>query len=1007
MNAKKILDLGAMNIFVPGQRYVSRSEPDLGLGVVSELQGRNVVFRFPLVNQTRIYRMDNAPVERFVLNPGETAKSEKGASFVIESLRETSGVVVYVGRGGKEIKESDLVAKQGARVVDLFKALSNIGAENFYGNSGQGDVSSKAFDRRSRALALSCKWQSSPVRGMIGPRVDKIPHQYYLCYRACSSTTLPRLMLSDEVGLGKTIEAGMIWHALKARGRIEKTLIIVPDTLKHQWMVEMKRRFNQLFTLVDDGYMQSVFVNVEKDDVKPNPFMQANNYIVSIELLIRQQALEEDLLKVDWDMTIVDEAHHLISEDGFTSREYSLVDEIRKKTKGLLLLTGTPLRFDPESQFNRLKMLDPARFTDYREFINDQEAYNKLVNDLKKIPTDPNHQMSWDDLYEAVPKNSKIRPWLEQESSKSLTAGEWIRRIVDAMGTGSVVFRNTRKGVGGFPKRILDAIPLEPNPEYRNMVEIAVQRFSSMDGNYVGEDLTTDIQENGLLCTQYSDAWNLDERVVWLKEFLKKHHKDKILLICETMPVLNALQTVLTEYLGEDGLVVFSEGMSILARDKAAAKFNSSNGANLLISSEIGAEGRNFQSAHHLILFDLPLDAVLVEQRIGRLDRIGQTKDIYVHVPYVKGSGQEVMFRWYNDGLNAFGSPLMGGGELFMKYTDSLIEALADPVNHLDHFVEKVLPAVQKDSDQMRKKIEKGRDRLLEFNSRNPEKAKEITDEIERIDAEPEMKDLLLDSLQARGLDIEPSAIAGCSVITMGPQIEAGTVPGMPTQAMVAAQSEDEEQGSDSISLTVTFDRKVAMVHDEVDFVSLEHPLVQGVIDYETSVNHGTVACSIWQDSGMRGLLMQYNFVVELPVPEEWGMSDIVGPCYASALIDPTGKDLSAALEKLKTASLRDVAVPRGNKAVDATLRFFAKEGLGFARQSINGMAKEYAEKAADLVEKRTEQEYQRVNHLMLMRGRGGSSTALQQMKKNVTERRKIVSTPQLRLDAIRLLVCR
>ncbi len=996
-----------MNTFVPGQRYVSRSEPDLGLGIVAEIQGRNVIFRFPLVNQTRIYRMENAPVDRFVLNPGETAKSEKGASFVIESLREISGIVVYVGRGGKEIKESDLVAKQAARIVDLFKALSNIGSNGIFGDAGQGDVSSKAFDRRSRALALSCKWQSSPVRGMIGPRVDKIPHQYYLCYRACSSTTLPRLMLSDEVGLGKTIEAGMIWHALRARGRVEKTLIIVPDTLKHQWMVEMKRRFNQLFTLVDDGYMQSVFVNVEKDDVKPNPFMQANNYIVSIELLIRQQALEEDLLKVDWDMTIVDEAHHLISEDGFTSREYSLVDEIRKKTKGLLLLTGTPLRFDPESQFNRLKMLDPARFTDYREFINDQEAYNKLVNDLKKIPTDPNHQMSWDDLYEAVPKNSKIRPWLEQESSKSLTAGEWIRRIVDAMGTGSVVFRNTRKGVGGFPKRILDAIPLEPNPEYRNMVEIAVQRFSSMDGNYVGEDLTTDIQENGLLCTQYSDAWNLDERVVWLKEFLKKHHKDKILLICETMPVLNALQTVLTEYLGEDGLVVFSEGMSILARDKAAAKFNSSNGANLLISSEIGAEGRNFQSAHHLILFDLPLDAVLVEQRIGRLDRIGQTKDIYVHVPYVKGSGQEVMFRWYNDGLNAFGSPLMGGGELFMKYTDSLIEALADPVNHLDHFVEKVLPAVQKDSDQMRKKIEKGRDRLLEFNSRNPEKAKEITDEIERIDAEPEMKDLLLDSLQARGLDIEPSAIAGCSVITMGPQIEAGTVPGMPTQAMVAAQSEDEEQGSDSISLTVTFDRKVAMVHDEVDFVSLEHPLVQGVIDYETSVNHGTVACSIWQDSGMRGLLMQYNFVVELPVPEEWGMSDIVGPCYASALIDPTGKDLSAALEKLKTASLRDVAVPRGNKAVDATLRFFAKEGLGFARQSINGMAKEYAEKAADLVEKRTEQEYQRVNHLMLMRGRGGSSTALQQMKKNVTERRKIVSTPQLRLDAIRLLVCR
>ena len=1005
--SKNNLNLQAMNTFVPGQRFVSQSEPDLGLGIVSEVQGRNVTFRFPLLNQIRIYRTDNAPVERFMLNPGETAKSEKGASFVIESLRESAGVVVYIGRGGKEIKESDLVAKQAARVTDLFKSLTRVGAENIFQDASKGDFSSKAFERRRRAMELNCRWQSSPVRGMIGPRVDMIPHQYYLCYRACSNTALPRLMLSDEVGLGKTIEAGMIWHALKARGRIEKTLILVPDTLKHQWMIEMKRRFNQLFTLVDDGYMQSLFVNVGKDETPPNPFMQGNNFIVSVELLMKHAALKEDLLKVHWDMTIVDEAHHLVCEDGFTSGEYLLVNDIRKNTEGLLLLTGTPLQLNPESQFNRLKMLDPARFTDYQEFINDQEAYNKLVGDLKKLPTDPNHQMSWEDLYEAVPKNSKIRPWLEQENSKSLTAGEWIRRIVDAMGTGSVVFRNTRKGVGGFPKRILDAIPLDPDPEYRDLVNIVAQKYLYMEEGGSGDDLTTDIQENGLLCTKYADAWEKDERIVWLKSFLKKHAKDKILLICESETVLFALKTVLTEYLGEGGLAVFSEGMSILARDKAAANFSKPNGANILIASEIGAEGRNFQFSHHLILFDLPLDAALVEQRIGRLDRIGQTKDIYVHVPYVKGSGQEVMFRWYNDGLNAFGAPLMGGGELFLKYTDSLIEALADPILGMDKFIKDVIPKVQKDSEQMRKKIEKGRDRLLEFNSRNPEKAKEITDAIACIDKETEMKDLLLESLKARGLDIEPSVIPDCSVITMGPQVEAGTIPGMPTQAMIAAQSEDEEQGSDAISLTVTFDRKVAMIHDEVDFVSLEHPLVQGMIDFETGVNHGTVACSIWQGSGLRGLMMQYSFVVELPVPEEWGMSDIVGPCYATALVDATGADQSCHLEELKSAALRDVAVPQGNKAVDATLRFFAKEGLSKAKVSITPMAKEYAEKAADLVEKRTEQEYQRMNHLMAMRGRGGNSATLQQLRKNVTDRRKVVSTPQLRLDAIRLLVCR
>lgn len=984
-------------MFKPGQRYVSQSEPELGLGVVSEVQGRTVKFMFPLVGQVRLYRVDNAPVERFILQPGETAKNEKGVSFSVESVREDDDLVVYVGRGGREIKEADLVAKQMARPSDLFRSLTRIGA----GSKTEGlsaDVSSAAFERRRRAMELSCMWKSSPVRGMIGPRLDMIPHQYYLCHRACSSSTLPRLMLSDEVGLGKTIEAGMIWHALNARGRVNRTLIIVPETLKHQWMIEMKRRFNQLFTLVDEGYIRGLFIGVEKGAPKPNPFLQSNNIIVAIDFLMSQPALIEDLLKTQWDMTIIDEAHHLVCEDGFTSHEYMLANAVLARSKGVLLLTGTPLQLHPESQFNRLKMLDPARFADYGAFIKDQEEYRKLVNDLAKLPTDPNHHMSWDDLYECVPKNSKIRPWLEQENSKSMTAGEWMRRIVDAMGTGSVVFRNTRKGVGGFPKRKLDEICLEPNPRYREMVELAAEKDL---------DASTDIQENGLLCTRYSDGWELDERIVWLKKFLKEHKDDKILLICESIEVVLALESILTDYLGEGAFSMFHEDMSIMARDKAAANFSKENGANLLIASEIGSEGRNFQFSHHLILFDLPLDAALVEQRIGRLDRIGQTQDIIVHVPYVKGSGQEVMFRWYNDGLNAFGAPLMSGGELFLKYTDSLIEALANPLGCLDDFVKNVIPQVKKDCETMRKNIEKGRDRLLEYNSRNPEKAKEITDEILRIDAQHELKDLLLDSLHARGLDVDNSAIEGCCVITQGPQIEDGSVAGMPSRGMIAAQSEEDEQGTDNICLTATFERGVAMLHDEVDFLSLEHPLAQGTIDFETGVNHGTVACSIWNGSGLRGLMMQYSFVVELPVPEEWGVSDIVGPRYVTTIVDATGQDMSEHLKALEKAELRDVNVPQGNAAVDTTLRYFAKEGLAIAKRNVSGFAKEYADKAASAVEARSEQEYQRMNHLLTMRGKAGNNAELAQLRKNVTERKKIVANPQLRLDAIRLLVCR
>ena len=971
-----------MSIFKPGQRYISIHEPELGVGRVLAVQNKNIVFEFPAVGQSRIYRNHVAPVERYVLAVGETAKNEKGVSFLIESVENVADLFVYRGRGGREMNESDLLSKAAARPADLFLALL------------KGKISDlKDFKLREKALMLSSEWQSSTVRGMIGPRVDMIEHQYYLCYRACSSSELPRLMLSDEVGLGKTIEAGMIWHALRARGRVVRSLILVPESLKHQWMVEMKRRFNHIFTLVDEGFLRALFSGNDK----PNPFLQANEVICTVELLMDHPALIEDLLKVKWDLTIVDEAHHLVCEDGFTSKEYMLVSAIVARSKGILLLTGTPLQLHPESHFNRLRMLDPVRFSDFNEFIKDQEKYQKLANDLSKLPTDPDSHLSWDDLYELVPKNSLIRSWLEKENSKAMSAGEWMRRIVDALGTGSVVFRNTRKGVGGFPKRHLDAIELAPNPKYREWVALVANK---------DQDHSTDIQENGLLITNYKEGWNQDERFLWLMSFLKKHQREKILLICEDIAVVSALDSLLEETIGKDAYAVFHENLSILARDQAAAWFSEPDGANLLIASEIGSEGRNFQFAHHLILFDLPLDAALVEQRIGRLDRIGQNQDIIIHVPYVKGSAQEVMFRWYHDGLGAFTSPLMSGGELFLKYTDALIEALDSPNENLASFVENIIPLVHQDSLELRKNIEKGRDRLLEFNSRDPETARKIIDEIQRLDKDTSLFSFVYDVLTSHGVDIEKSSIPNSFVFTTGPQVESGTIPGMPTSSMYA-QQEGEEREVASSTLTLTNSRTQAKIREDIDFLSWEHPLTQGAIDLATALGKGSVTCSIWENSGLRGLMMQYNFVLEPSVLAEWGFSDIAGPAVLRVLIDGTGENHSELLSALDQGSSKTAPIPQGNAAVAAKIQYFSSEGLAVAKRVVSIQVSELADKAASAVENRSEQEYQRKQHLLSLRGKAESDTSLPILRKNIQERKKAAASPQLRLDAVRLIVCR
>ncbi len=979
-----------MSTFQIGQRYISEQEPELGVGRVQNVEFKNVTIEFPAVKQTRIYRTVSAPVKRYLLAVGENAKSEKGVSFTVENIRMENSLAVYLGRGGREMKESDLVPKASPRASDIFSRLI------------RGECAdNREFVRRERANELSCEWQRSIVRGMIGPRVNLIPHQYYLCKRACSSSELPRLMLSDEVGLGKTIEAGMIWHSLHSTGRIARTLIFVPESLKHQWMTEMMRRFNHVFTLVDEGYMRG-FLESGNGETE-NPFCQVNDVICTVEFVMSQPALMQAFLQATWDLTIVDEAHHLVCEDDFTSKEYLLVNSITTRTKGILLLTGTPLQLQPESHFNRLRMLDPTRFVDYREFLNDEESYRKIARDLSRLPIDSDEPISWDALSGALPKNSVIREWLSRENSREMTAGEWIRRIVDALGTGAVVFRNTRRSVGGFPKRELLAVELKPNPKYRSLV----QKASDAD-----PDHSCEIMVDGLLYTKYRTTWADDERIPWLLDFLKKNPGEKILLICEHANVVNALSSVLLEKLGANSLVTFTENMSILARDRAAASFADERGPMLMISSEVGSEGRNFQFSHNLVLFDLPIDAALVEQRIGRLDRIGQTKTIRIHVPYVKGSAQEVIFHWYHEGLGAFGAPLMSGGELFLKYTETLISAILDPENKLSEFMEKTIPLVQKASESLRKNIEKGRDKLLEFNSRDPVASRKITDEIRKIDADTRLKDLMIDTLRASGVEVEDGYVPTSLVFRAGSQVESGAIPGLPSRSTLAmtlsASGDEEEKAADGAGeLTGTFDRTVAMSHDEISFLSFEHPLAQGVLDLATASGTGVTACVIWDDAGSRDLIMQYNFVIEPSVPAAWGLSDVAGPELVRVLIDSNGNDCSDRIAKMDAGKMRNANVPQKVPVVTEKLRYFASTGHALAKRIAQQRMERFAAESAAKVEERAEREYQRMNHLLSLRGKAQNSPLLDSLRKNVGIFRKAALNPQIRLDSIRLLVCR
>ncbi len=265
-----------------------------------------------------------------------------------------------------------------------------------------------------------------------------------------------------------------------------------------------------------------------------------------------------------------------------------------------------------------------------------------------------------------------IEPLLQAANSDSEDAQsarqELVSMLMDRHGTSRVLFRNTRNGVKGFPKRELHTIKLPLPTQYQTAIKVS----GIMGARKSAEDRARDMLYPERIYQEFEGDnatwWNFDPRVEWLMGYLTSHRSQKVLVICAKAATALQLEQVLREREGIRA-AVFHEGMSIIERDRAAAWFaeEDTTGAQVLLCSEIGSEGRNFQFASHMVMFDLPFNPDLLEQRIGRLDRIGQAHDIQIHVPYLEKTAQylektaqSVLVRWYHEGAGALVSRRSG-----------------------------------------------------------------------------------------------------------------------------------------------------------------------------------------------------------------------------------------------------------------------------------------------------------------------------------------------------------
>ncbi len=796
---------------VPGQRWVSDNEPELGLGIILRAEFGRVEILFPAASTQRQYALQSAPIRRVAFGEGDRIKLHDGGEVSVVAVEERGGLIIYK-TAAREVPEADL-----SDAISFAKPEERLLA-------GQVDEP-RVFGLRAEALTWRRRIAESPVRGFVGGRVDLIPHQLSIAAEV-PSRLLPRVLLADEVGLGKTIEAGLILHRLHATGRAARILILVPEPLVHQWFIELLRRFNLLFSIFDEERCEAI----ELHHSDANPFLDSQLVLCPVSLLADDPARAGQARTAGWELLIVDEAHHLEWTPEHASPAYAMVESLASETSGLLLLTATPQQLGPEGHFARLRLLDPDRYSDLAHFLEEAGHYERVARAADRLLAGESLTAEDRELFGA--HSARVRDDAERLASGDEAARpRLVADLLDSFGTGRVMFRNTRAALSGFPERKAQLI--------------ALQASRQADPTIV--------------------------KVKWLVTLLKQLREQKLLLICRTRALAEQIHALLQSEINVSG-ALFHEGLTLLQRDRNAAFFSEEEGARILICSEIGSEGRNFQFAHHLVLFDLPPDPELIEQRIGRLDRIGQTATITIHVPYLHGTAEEVLARWVHEGLHAFEENLHGASEIAHAVAAELQLALESTA---PASLATLLDRSREERARVGQRLARGYDRLLELSSSKPERAEEIARLIRAADTDLSFEDFFVRLLDHFGVAVEE--LSARTYLLLPGHLITDAFPALPAEG-----------------LSVTFDRARALSRDDLGFLTWDHPLVRGALDLLLGSETGNAAFSVAKSAGDEGLLLEIITVAECVAPPALHADRFLPPTPLRVLVDHAGSDLSA-----------------------------------------------------------------------------------------------------------------
>lgn len=512
-----------------------------------------------------------------------------------------------------------------------------------------------------RYVTLLSKIKNETAGGFLSSLASGIiplPHQLHVLNRAMETNNI-RYILADEVGLGKTIEAGMIIRELKSRGLVSRILVVCPTGLVTQWASEMQEKFHEKFQVILPSDYDTIRRLTDNDDVY-GQFDQVISPMDSIKPIEKHAGWSEEkvekyneeriysIINSGWDLIIIDEAHRVAGSSGEVAR-YKLGNLLAQASPYLLLLSATPHNGKTEPFLRLIRLLDADAFPNAKSIVREQVA-PYLIRTEKREAIDNNGNLlfknrithlvtiSWDErnnlqreLYEMVSS------YVSETYNKALRNRKknmcliFLLIIMQRMVTSSTaaiqqslerrlsVLKEQRTCVGNLKEEDLDELNIEDG------VEEAIEAIS------LDMDLEIEELQQIVFLAKQAQFQNRDAKVepliMEIDAILSADRSQKIIIFTEFVATQKYLQELLVN-IGYS-VTILNGGMSIDERNAAMQEFKTST--SIFISTDAGGEGLNLQFANIIINYDLPWNPMKIEQRCGRVDRIGQQRDVHIY----------------------------------------------------------------------------------------------------------------------------------------------------------------------------------------------------------------------------------------------------------------------------------------------------------------------------------------------------------------------------------------